>query len=167
MRFQRFPAFTLRAFRLPMKSAGMEKFPWWLGHAMLSGRFRRERFAAGPRRGGKGVIPRARSRRWADFIAIFICHGEEANGIYLHGVYRCAKTKVWMAFTVYRLWRCYRSLNAPLRHVFAGRGPLCSTFCLHKHVWQGFNIKINCDKNPPKCRYLAYVLLPVPFQFKK
>ena len=86
----------------------MEKFPWWWGHAMLSGRFRRERFTAGPRRGRKGnksVIPRARSRRWAVFIAIFICHGEEANGILLHSVYRCAKTKVWMAFTVYRLSR--------------------------------------------------------------
>ena len=96
------------AFRLPIKSAGMGKFPWWLGHAMLSGRFRRERFTAVPRRGGKGdksVIPLARSRRWAVFIAIFICHGEEANGIFLHSVYWCAKTKVWMAFTVYRLSR--------------------------------------------------------------
>ena len=64
---------------------------------MLSGRFRRERFTAVPRRGGKGdksVIPLARSRRWAVFIAIFICHGEEANGIFLHSVYLCAKTKV-------------------------------------------------------------------------
>ena len=96
------------ALRLPIKSAGMEKFPWRLGHAMLSGRFWRERFTAGPRLGGKGnksVIPRARSRRWAVFIAIFICHGEEANGIFLHSVYQCAKTKVWMAFTVYRLSR--------------------------------------------------------------
>ena len=66
----------------------MEKFPWRLGHVMLSVRFRR---------GGKGdnsVILRARSRRWAAFIAIFICHGEEANGTFLHSVYRCTKTKV-------------------------------------------------------------------------
>ena len=95
-------------FRLPIKSARMEKFPWWLGHAMLSGRFRRERFTARARRGGKGdksVIPQARSRRWAAFIAIFICHGEEAKGTFLYSVYRCAKTQVWMAFTVYRLSR--------------------------------------------------------------
>ena len=74
------------AFRLLIKSAGMEKFPRRLGHAMLSGCFRRERFTAGARQGGKGdksIIPRARSRRWAVFIAIFICHGEEANGIFL------------------------------------------------------------------------------------
>ena len=59
--------------------------------------FRRERFTVVPRRGGKGdksVIPLARSRRWAVFIAIFICHGEEANGIFLYSVYWCAKTKV-------------------------------------------------------------------------
>ena len=46
----------------------------------LSVRFRRERFTAGSRRGGKGdksVIPRARSRRWAACTAIFICHGEQ------------------------------------------------------------------------------------------
>ena len=52
---------------------------------MLSVRFRRERFIAGARRGGKGnesVISRARSRRWAVFIAIFICHGEEAKDIF-------------------------------------------------------------------------------------
>ena len=64
---------------------------------MLSGCFRRERFTAGARRGGKGdksVITRARSRQWAAFIAIFICYGEEANGIFLHSVYRCAKTQV-------------------------------------------------------------------------
>ena len=55
---------------------------------MLSVRSRHERFTTGARRGGKGdksVIPRARSRRWAAFIAIFICHGEEASGI-LHTV---------------------------------------------------------------------------------
>ena len=52
---------------------------------MLSSRFWRERFTAGARRGGNGdksVIPRARSRRWAAFIALFICHGEEANRIF-------------------------------------------------------------------------------------
>ena len=64
---------------------------------MLSVRFWPEGFTAGARRGGKGdksVIPRARSRRWAAFITIFMCHGEEANGIFSHGVYQCAKTRV-------------------------------------------------------------------------
>ena len=68
---------------------------------MLSGRFRRERFTAVPRRGGKGdksVIPRARSRRWAVFIAIFICHGEEANGIFLHSVTGAQKQRCeWLS----------------------------------------------------------------------
>ena len=68
---------------------------------MLSGRFRHERFTAGPRWGGKGdksVIPRARSRRWAVSIVIFICYGEEANGIFLHNVYRCAKQRCeWLS----------------------------------------------------------------------
>ena len=39
----------------------------------LSVRYRRERFTTGARRGGKGdknVIPRARARKWAVFIAI-------------------------------------------------------------------------------------------------
>ena len=97
------------AFRLTIKSAGMEMFPWWfVGHTMLSGRFRHERFTARARMGRKGdksVIPRARSRRWIAFIAIFICHGEDGNGMFLHSVYWCAKTQVWMAFMVYRLSR--------------------------------------------------------------
>ena len=41
----------------------------------------------------KSVIPRACSRRWPAFIAIFIYHGEPANGIFLHCVYRCTKTQ--------------------------------------------------------------------------
>ena len=68
---------------------------------MLSGHFRRERFTAGARRGGKGdksVIPRACSRRWAVFIAISICHGAEANGIFLYNVYRCPKNLIQVCF---------------------------------------------------------------------
>ena len=52
---------------------------------MLSVRYRRERFTAGARMGRKGdksVIPRALSRKWASFIAIIICHEEEANRIF-------------------------------------------------------------------------------------
>ena len=71
---------------------------------MLSVRFRHERFTAGARRSGKGdksVIPRAQSRRWAAFIAIFICHGEEANGIFLHSVDRCAKYRCeWLSWFI-------------------------------------------------------------------
>ena len=70
---------------------------------MLSVRFRRKRFTADARMGrigDKSIMPRTRYRKWAAFIAIFICHGEEANGIFLYSVYRCAKTRVRMAFTV-------------------------------------------------------------------
>ena len=73
------------------------KVPMVIRSRDVIGPFQHERFTAGARRGGKGdksVILRTRSRRWAVFIAIFICHGEEANGIFLHSVYRCAKTKV-------------------------------------------------------------------------
>ena len=52
---------------------------------MLSVCCRREKFTAGARMGRKGdksVIPQAHSRKWAAFIAIFICHGEEATGIF-------------------------------------------------------------------------------------
>ena len=83
------------------KITGMEKFSWWLCHVMLSVLHRRERGTAGAQLGKKPykrVIPRARSRRWAAFIATFICHGERDI---LHNIYRCAKTHVWMAFTVY------------------------------------------------------------------
>ena len=41
-------------FRLPIKSAVMEKFPWRLGHVRLSARYRRERFTAEAHMGGKG-----------------------------------------------------------------------------------------------------------------
>ena len=34
------------------------------------------------KKGDKSVASRARSRRWAAFIAILVCHGEEANGIF-------------------------------------------------------------------------------------
>ena len=46
------------------------------------------------RKGDKIVTPRARSRKWAAFVAIFICHGEEATGIFLRRVHRSAKTQV-------------------------------------------------------------------------
>ena len=39
------------------------------------------------RKGNKNVIPRARSRKRAAFIAIYICHGEEASGFFLYSVY--------------------------------------------------------------------------------
>ena len=61
---------------------------------MLSVRYWRERFSAGARLGRKGeksIRPRACSRKWAVLIVISICHGEEANGIFLYIVYQRAK----------------------------------------------------------------------------
>ena len=55
------------------------------------------------RKGDKSIIPQACSRKRAAFIAILFCHGKEANGIYLHSAYRCAKTQVRTAVTVYCL----------------------------------------------------------------
>ena len=64
---------------------------------MLLVRYRRERFTAGAqihvrRKGDKNVIPRP--LKGATFIAIFICHGNGANGIFSHSVYRWARTQV-------------------------------------------------------------------------
>ena len=53
---------------------------------MLSVRFRRERFTAGARRGGRGdksVILRARSRRWAVFIAILFAKVKKRRGYFV------------------------------------------------------------------------------------
>ena len=61
---------------------------------MLLVRYQCERFTAGAQIGRKGdesIIPQAQSRKSAAFIAILFCHGEEANGIFLHRINRCAK----------------------------------------------------------------------------
>ena len=51
---------------------------------MLSVHYQRKRFTVGARmgrEGNKSIIPRACSRKWAAFIVLLFCHGEEANGI--------------------------------------------------------------------------------------
>ena len=55
-------------------------------------RYWRERFSAVVQMGrkcDKGVTPGARSTKWAAFITFLICHGEEAEGLFSHSVYRC------------------------------------------------------------------------------